>query len=163
VKSFLYCAQNILNLEVNILQKGQIFEIINKNPVLFLATVEGTESRVRGMMLYKADESGIIFHTGPHKDVYHQIIKNSNVQMCFYDATQNIQIRVRGNLEKIDDQSIKEEIANHPTRVFMQSWKANCATTEDFYKMFSVFCLKNGKANVWTFQTNFAPKEDIQL
>jgi uncharacterized pyridoxamine 5'-phosphate oxidase family protein len=152
-----------LGLEVNILQKGQIFEVMNKNPVLFLATVEGTEPRVRGMMLYKADESGIIFHTGPHKDVYHQIIKNPIVQMCFYDAAQNIQIRVRGTVEKIDDETLKEEISNHPTRAFMQGWKAKCATKEDFYKMFSVFRLKKGKANIWTFQTNFAPKEDIQL
>jgi uncharacterized pyridoxamine 5'-phosphate oxidase family protein len=145
------------------LQKGQIFEIINKNPVFFLATVEGIEPRVRGMLLYKADESGIIFHTGPHKDVYHQIIENSQVQMCFYDAAQNIQIRVRGTLEKLDDEGLKNEISNHPTRAFMQGWKANCATKEEFYNMFSVFRLKNGKANIWSFQTNFAPKEDIQL
>ncbi|MCL2691084.1 MAG: pyridoxamine 5'-phosphate oxidase family protein [Candidatus Bathyarchaeota archaeon] len=150
-------------MEIKVLQKGEIFEIINRNPVLFLATIEGAEPRVRGMMLYKADELGIVFHTGPHKDVYHQIIEKPNVQMCFYDATQNIQIRVRGTLEKIDDKNIKEEIANHPTRAFMQNWKAKCATQEEFYKMFSVFRLKNGKANVWTFQTNFAPKEDIQL
>ena len=65
-----------------IMQKEQIFEIINKNPVIFLATIEGSEPRVRGMMLYKADESGIVFHTGPHKDVYHQLMKNPNVQMC---------------------------------------------------------------------------------
>ena len=145
------------------MKKEEIFEILNKNPVIFLATVEGTEPRVRGMMLYKADESGIVFHTGPHKDVYHQIQKNPNAQMCFYDAARNIQVRVRGKLEQIDDIGLKEEISNHPTRKFMQTWKANCSTLEDFYKMFSVFSLKNGKANVWTFETNFAPKEDISL
>jgi len=145
------------------MQKEQMFEILNKNPVFFLGTVDGSEPRVRGMMLYKADENGIIFHTGPHKDVYHQILKNPNVQVCFYDNSQNIQIRVRGVLEKIDDISLKEEISNHPSRKFMQGWKANCATIDDFYKMFSVFCLKKGIANVWTFETNFAPKEDITL
>ena len=31
-------------------------------------------------------------------------------------------------------------------------------TMDEFYNMFSVFCLKNGLANVWTFATNFAPK-----
>jgi hypothetical protein len=45
----------------------------------------------------------------------------------------------------------------------MKGWKAKCATVEDFYNMFSVFRLKNGKANVWTFETNMAPKEDIDL
>ena len=144
------------------MQKAQIFEIINKNPVFFLATTEGGEPRVRGMMLYKADEAGIVFHSGPFKDVYKQIVKNPNVQMCFYDAAQNIQIRVRGALELSDDPALKEEIAAHPTRAFMQGWKVG-KTKEEFYKMFGVFRLKHGKANVWTFQTNFAPKEDILL
>jgi pyridoxine/pyridoxamine 5'-phosphate oxidase len=145
------------------MEKEQVFEVMNSNPVMFLATVDGTEPRVRGMMLYKAGESGIVFHTGPQKDVCRQILENPHVQMCFYDATQNIQVRVRGVLEKIDDVSGKEEIAAHPSRSFMQGWKANCKTMDEFYNMFSVFCLKNGLANVWTFATNFAPKEDIQL
>lgn len=144
------------------MQKEQIFEIMNKNPVIFLATVEDGEPRVRAVMLYKADENGIVFHTGPFKDVYRQIEKNPAVQMCFYDYGQNIQIRVRGILEKSDDAALKEEISNHPSRGFMQSWKAG-KTMEEFYKMFSVFRLRKGKANVWTFQTNFAPKEDIAL
>jgi len=145
------------------LQKEQIFGILNKNPVFFLATLDGTEPRVRGMLLYRADASGIVFHTGPHKDLYHQILQNPAVQLCFYDSAQNIQVRVRGSLEKSDDETLKDEIAAHPTRAFMQSWKAKCATKQDFYNMFSVFRLKNGIANVWTFDTNFAPKTDIQL
>lgn len=145
------------------MQKEQIFEIINKNPAFFLSTVDGNEPRVRTIALYKADESGIVFHTGPFKDVYKQIMKNPNVQMCFYDQTQNIQIRVRGTLECISSDELKDEISNHPSRVFMQAWKANCKTKQDFYNMFDVFSLKNGLANVWTFETNFAPKEDITL
>ena len=145
------------------MQKKEIFEIININPIIFLGTVDGTEPRVRAMLLYKADENGIVFHTGPIKEVYHQILKNPNVEMCFYDFAQNIQIRVRGALEKIDDISYKEEISKHPTRAFMQAWKANCKSMDEFYNMFSVFRLKNGKAHVWTFEKNFEPKEYIIL
>ncbi len=145
------------------MQKEKIFEIMNQNPVLFLATIEGSEPRVRGIMLYKADESGIVFHTGPVKDVYHQMLANPHVQVCFYDPAQGVQVRVRGMIEKTDDLELKKEIANHPSRAFMQSWKADCATEQDFYAMFSVFRLKNGLANVWSFESNFAPKEDIQL
>ena len=144
------------------MQKEQIFEVLNKNPVFFLATSENGEPRVRGMMLYKADKDGIVFHTGPFKDVYRQIVKSPSVQMCFYDYAQNVQVRVRGTLEKSDDIKLKEEIAAHPSRAFMQGWKAG-KTLAEFYDMFSVFRLKNGKANIWTFQTNFAPKEDIIL
>lgn len=142
--------------------KEQIFEVMNKNPVVFLATTENGEPRVRAVLLYKAGENGIVFHTGPFKDVYRQIEKNPAVQLCFYDYAQNIQVRVRGVLEKSDDIALKEEISKHPSRAFMQGWKAG-KTTDEFYNMFSVFRLRNGKANVWTFQTNFAPKEDIDL
>jgi len=74
-----------------------------------------------------------------------------------------IQVRIRGKLEMISSRAIKEEIASHPTRVFMQGWKANCKTEDDFFDMFSVFCLSNGTANVWTFESNFRPKADIAL
>ena len=145
------------------MNKQEIFNFLNSNLAFYLATVDGNEPRVRAMMLYKADEKGIVFHTGPFKEVYQQILKNPNVQLCFYNQQQNMQIRVRGKLEMTNDRAIKEEIANHPTRVFMQSWKANCETEDDFYNMFSVFRLSNGIANVWTFESNFKPKEDIKL
>ena len=145
------------------MQKEEIFQVLNSNLSFFLATVEENEARVRAMMLYKADNSGIVFHTSPAKDVYKQIVGNPNVQMCFYDQTKNIQIRVRGKLELVDDDNFKAEISSHPSRAFMQNWKANCATEQEFFNMFSIFRLKNGKANVWTFETNNAPKEDIAL
>ena len=145
------------------MNKQEIFDFLNDNLGFFLATVDGEEPRVRAMMLYNADEKGIVFHTGPFKEVYNQILKNPNVQLCFYNQQQNIQVRVRGRLEINDDIEFKKEIANHPTRVFMQGWKANCKTEEEFYNMFSVFRLKNGIANVWTFESNFKPKEDVVL
>ena len=145
------------------MKKEQILEFINNNPTIYLATLEGAEPRVRAMFLYKADETGITFHTGPFKDVYKQIMINPNVQMCFYNPEQNIQIRVRGALKNINDRALKDEIASHPSRQFMQGWKASCATEDDFYNMFTVFRLTGGIANVWSFESNFAPKEDISL
>jgi len=44
--------------------KQEVFEAISKSPAFYLATLDGDQPRVRGMMLYKADENGIIFHTG---------------------------------------------------------------------------------------------------
>ena len=145
------------------MEKAKILEFLNANPAFFLATADGNEPRVRAMFLYKADESGIIFHTGPFKEVYDQITSNPNVQMCFYNQEQNMQIRVRGALERSDDIALKQEISSHPSRIFMQAWKANCKTEQEFYDMFSVFTLKNGIANIWTFVSNFAPKEDFTL
>ena len=143
--------------------KQEIFDFINARGVIYLATAEGDAPRVRVMLLYKADETGIWFHTGPFKEVYRQIMQNPNAQLCFYDPEQGLQVRVRGKLEMVSTLELKREVAAHPSRAFMQAWKANCASEEEFYGMFDVFCLKDGIANVWTFATNFAPKEDIAL
>ena len=145
------------------MQKQQIFEMLNKNPVFFLATAEGDAPHVREMLLYKANKEGIVFQTGPHKELHSQLLKNPKVELCFHNAALNTQVRVKGEVEILDDIGLKTEIANHPTRAFMQQWKASCATDEEFYNMFSVFRLKNGIANIWTFQSNFAPKEYIKL
>jgi uncharacterized pyridoxamine 5'-phosphate oxidase family protein len=142
--------------------KEQIFELMNNILVFHLATVENGEPRVRGMMLYKADETGIVFHTGDFKDVYKQIIADPNVQMCFNDTAKGIQVRVRGMLEEVMDTDLKDEISNHPTRAFLKKLREN-STVEDFYNSIRVFRMKNGIANVWTVNTNFAPKTDIKL
>jgi len=66
------------------MDKNEIFNLINQNPVFFLAITDGDQPRVRGMLLYRADESGIIFHTGAMKDLYTQVTKNNKVELCFY-------------------------------------------------------------------------------
>lgn len=142
--------------------RQEIFELINNNPVLYLATVEGDQPRGRGMLLYKADESGIVFHSGTMKDVYRQIVNNPKVELCFNDFKRNIQVRVSGELEIIDDNNLKDEICEHPTRQFLRAWRES-GSLQDFYKAFVVFRLKGGKATTWTLETNFAPKEYIQL
>ena len=144
------------------MRKEEIFDLLNSNLAFHLATVENGEPRVRGMMLYKADETGIVFHTGDFKDVYKQIITNPKVQMCFNDATTGIQVRVRGVLEEVMDTNLKDEISNHPTRAFLKKLRDN-STIEEFYNTIRVFRMKNGIANIWTFDTDLAPKKDILL
>jgi len=140
----------------------EIIELINRNPVFHLATVEGDQPRVRGMMLYKADESGIVFHSGIMKDVYRQVVNNPKVELCFNDFKNNVQVRVSGKLEIVDDNNLKDEICEHPSRQFLRGWRES-GSLQDFYKSFVVFRLKNGTATTWTMETNFAPKEFIQL
>ena len=70
----------------------EIFKLINENPAFHLATVEGDQPRVRGMLLYRADENGFIFHTASTKDVFAQIKKNPKAEMCF--SCNGVQIRV---------------------------------------------------------------------
>ena len=46
------------------MRKEEIIKFINENLVCTLATAESNQPHLRGMMAYKADKSGIIFHTG---------------------------------------------------------------------------------------------------
>ena len=49
--------------------KEQIFQVMNENLHMQLATMDGDQPRVRGMMLFRADEQRIIFHTASTKYV----------------------------------------------------------------------------------------------
>jgi uncharacterized pyridoxamine 5'-phosphate oxidase family protein len=140
--------------------KTEIFELMNQNPAFHLATIEGGKPKVRGMLLFRADENGILFHTGAFKDVYRQVLSCPDAELCFNSP--DTQVRISGILDIVDDNTLKDEITNHPTRAFLQGWKSSVAP-EDFYKQFIVFRMKNGKAVVWTMETNLAPKESIDL
>lgn len=136
--------------------KEDLFQIMNENPVFHLATMDGDQPRVRGMLLFRADEEGIIFHTASTKEVYQQIQKNPKTELCFQG--QGIQIRVSGILEQVEDEQLKEEIFNHPTRKFLQAWKE-----QGIDGLLQIFRLKNGTAVTWTMETNFDEKNPIQL
>lgn len=139
------------------LTKSEIFKLMNENPVFHLATMDGDQPRIRGMLLFRADERGIIFHTASTKDVFAQIMKNPKVELCFQGH--GTQIRVTGKLECIkDDNNLREEIFNHPTRKFLQAWKDN-----GIDNLLQIFCLKNGVATEWTMETNFNEKQFIEL
>lgn len=144
------------------MKKQDLFAFMNSNPAFHLATVEDEQPRVRGMLLYRADENGIIFHSGTMKDVYKQILKNPKVELCFNDYKKGVQLRVSGSLEIIDDKDLKDEITAHPTRLFLRAWKED-GSMQDFYNDLAVFRLRNGTANTWTMDRNFAPKENIIL
>lgn len=136
--------------------KEEIFQLMNENPAFHLATMDGDQPRVRGMFLFRADEQGIIFHTASTKDVFEQIMKNPKVELCFQG--QGSQIRVAGVLERVNDENLKNEIFNHPSRKFLKAWKDN-----GIDGLLEIFRLKNGTAVEWTMTTNFEEKNPIDL
>lgn len=144
------------------MQKQQLFDLMNNNPVFSLATVDGGLPRMRNLLLYRADENGILFHTGTFKDLYRQVLNNPHAELCFYDPGRNIQVRVSGILEIVDNNDLKDEISSHPSRAFLQGWKES-GPLQDFYSAFIVFRMRDGKAVVWTMENNLAPKQGIDL
>ena len=137
------------------MNKAEILAFINANRDCHVATVEGNKPHVRAMSIVKADENGIIIETGTFKDVYKQLSANPNVELCFNNYQQGIQIRVSGAVELVDDVELKDEIIAQ--RPFLKQRVA-----EGGYEAMGVFRLK-GVAYVWTFATNLAPKTYIQL
>jgi uncharacterized pyridoxamine 5'-phosphate oxidase family protein len=138
------------------MNKTQILDFINTNPVCHLATVEGDQPRVRGMMMYKADEEGIIFHTGDFKDLYQQLIQNPKVEICFNSSDQRKQVRICGVAEFLDDLDLKKEIVS--ARPFMKP-----QIDKQGYDRLIVFRVKHLKAAIWSMATNYEATTYIEL
>jgi pyridoxamine 5'-phosphate oxidase len=137
------------------MNKDEILAFLNANPSCHLATVEGDKPHVRSIRIHRADESGIIIETGTMKDLYRQLSQNPNVELCFNNYQQDIQVRVSGAVEAVDDVGLKDEIIAQ--RPFLKQ-----RVEEGGYEAMAVYRLK-GVAHVWTSATNLAPKTYIQL
>ena len=108
------------------------------------------------MMLYRADENGIIFNTGENKDVHLQLQRNPQVEMCFYNVEQGRTVRVVGTAEVLEDLELKKQVVkDYP---FLQEW-----VDREGYEVLVVYRIEDGKATAWTMETNFKPKEYIKL
>ncbi|MBZ0154925.1 MAG: pyridoxamine 5'-phosphate oxidase family protein [Alphaproteobacteria bacterium] len=140
------------------MNKREIFEFLNAHPMFHLATVEEDRPRVRGMLLYRADENGIIFNTGKVKDLHKQLTENPHVEMCFTDTNFESlrQVRVSGTVELVEDLDLKKEIIGK--REFLKPWIEQVG-----YEPLAVYRMRKATATVWTLATNFASKEFIEL
>jgi pyridoxamine 5'-phosphate oxidase len=126
----------------------EIIRFIGEHPACHLATVEGGRPRVRGMFMYRADEKGLIFHTGASKSLSKQLRSDPRVEACFNSA--DTQVRVSGAAEIVEDLALKQEIV--AARPFMQPW-----VKEHGYGLLVVFRVAQCEATVWTMAANFAP------
>jgi pyridoxamine 5'-phosphate oxidase len=140
------------------MDKKEILAFITANPVAYMATVEGKKPHVRAMGTYKADEKGIVFSMQAIKDVYKQIAKNPEVELCYY--ANGVQVRVAGKFTAVDDMAQKKEMVEK--RPFLKPQVE--ASGWDFLK---IFVMKNGKATVLDMKgppsPPGAPKEWIDL
>ena len=136
--------------------KSEILEFIRKNPTFALATMNGNGPHVRMILIYRADDDGLIFVTGENKDLNKQLVNMPAVEMCFYNAGQGRQVRVSGSVEEIEDLELKKQVVKDFP--FLKEW-----VDREGYEVLVVYCIKNGKATVWTMELNFKPKEYIQL
>ena len=136
--------------------KQDIFEFVKKNPFCSLATVEGSLPHARIIMLYQADENAIIFTTTVLKDMYKQLQANPAVEMCFFNAQEMKQVRIEGTVELLDDIELKKQIVEKLP--FLKP-----LIDSKGYEVLICYSVKNAKAHLWTMETNFEPKQYIEL
>lgn len=137
------------------MNKEEILAFINSNPGCYLATVEDNQPHVRGMMMYKADDKGIIFHTHKNKDLNKQLVKNPLVEVCYNSPKRDVQVRVKGKAVMKNDLEFKKQLVND--RPFLKDQMAND------YDNLIVFTVTECVAQIWTFATNLASKTYIKI
>ena len=130
------------------MNREEILQFIRANPACHLATVDGDQPRVRGMLAYRADPSGLLFHTGRAKALTRQLLKNPRVEVCFNSP--DTQVRVAGVAEIVEDLDLKKEIV--AARPFMKPW-----IEKHGYDLLAVFRVTQCQAAVWTMAANFEP------
>ncbi|MFC1910299.1 pyridoxamine 5'-phosphate oxidase family protein [Chloroflexota bacterium] len=138
------------------MNKSEILAFLNAHPACHVATVVGVSPRARGLQMHKADESGILFQTWTLKDIYGEVVKNPEAELCFNDYEKGIQIRVNGKFEIVDDLAVKKEVMD--ARPSLKGFLDKLG-----YEKVAIFRMKNGKASVWTRAVNFDPKTYIDL
>jgi len=121
------------------MDKKEILEFITKNPIAYVATVDGNKPHVRALGTYRADENGIIFSMQSDKDVYKQVMDNHETEICYYND--GIQIRLTGQMEPVADMDLKKEIAE--ARPFLKP-----GVEKNGWDYVGVFKVVNAKASM---------------
>jgi pyridoxamine 5'-phosphate oxidase len=132
------------------MERAEVIAFINANQSCHLATVEDGVPKVRGMAAYRADDQGVLFHTGTFKTLYRQLLANPTVEMCFNSAQAFKQVRVSGRAVLVDDMDLKREIVE--ARPFLKG-----LIKGDTFEGFAVFRVVDAKVNVWTMPKNQEP------
>jgi len=92
------------------MNRSEILEFVKRNSTSFMATMENGEPRIRAMETPLVDQNGLTFCTGTNKDVCKQLLADPSVELCYWGAEEGLQLRIRGKMEKLDDQEIKQHI-----------------------------------------------------
>lgn len=133
--------------------KSEILAFISANSVCYLATAEGNKPHVRTFRTFRADENGIIYFTQTSKDVYKQLAKNPEIEVCYY--ANDIQIRLHGRLQSVADMALKTEIVEK--RPFLKP-----QVEKEGWDYLAVFNLKKCQATVLNMKAP-TPKTWIDL
>ena len=97
------------------MNKQDCIEFANQHPVCFLASTDGSQPRVRAVLLVKADETGFYFDLLNSKNMVKQLLANPKAEVCFYNNAPDLmlakQMRVTGVMELVRDEALIQKVA----------------------------------------------------
>ena len=118
-----------------------------ENPVCYRATVDGDQPRVRGFLMWFANENGFYFAGLSPKEVSKQMHKNPKVEVCFYNNPAELQnakmMRVTGEVEFLDDKELIKKVAEE--RAFLSQ-----IVGKPIEPYIEIFRIHTGESHFWT-------------
>ena len=130
----------------------------NENPVAWVATIDGSQPRVRPLEMWFADETGFYFQTWTIKDIHREITSNPYVELGFWKSGEDggTVLRVAGAVEWVNDPALKRR--SFEERPFLAALGLTPESPE-----LVLFRLAKGEAYVWTMATNLVPKQKLRF
>ena len=122
-------------------------QFANANPVCFIATEDGDQPRVRGVLMMSADESGFYYALLSFKQVSRQLKANPKMEVCYYNNPPNLgeakQMRITGVAELIKDQARSHKVAQE--RAFLEP-----ILGQPIEPVLEIWRISHGDAHFWT-------------
>lgn len=126
----------------------EILEFANRNPACFLATADGDQPHVRGLLLWFADASGFHFHTGSTKSLPGQLRKNPKVELAFFAPAPD-----GGRMMRVTGRARFLDVAAHRERLLRERpWLATASRAPDAELV--VFVVDEGEVHHWSMAVN---------
>lgn len=120
-----------------------VLNILNDNKTVFLATVDGDKPAVRPVQFCFEKNGKLWFSTAKDKPMYKQMQTNPAVEIAVVTPSFEF-IRIRANVELIDDLSVKERILGLYSSIKDIYLEASNPT-------FTTFCISHGEIVFWDF------------
>lgn len=126
---------------------NEVVQFLNESPIVYFSTigVDG-KPKVRPFQFMLAEEGKVFFCTSNQKDVFSEIEKNKNIELCTMNS-KNEWIRINGKVVFSNDMKIKEKVLNSSELV------KNIYKSAD-NKIFEVFYIADAKATIYDFSGN---------
>ena len=131
----------------------ECIDFITENPGCALATMDGNQPRVRGLVPLWTGADGIYFTTARSKNLYSQLVANPKVELCFMRLKPIKGLRITGEVEFIEDIEVKSKALEE--RSFLKALGLERADDPNFI----LFRVAHGEAHFWKWENNLKEAE----